>query len=65
MGGIALKPTAVTVDGDTATVTYDVMFGGTAAYQDLTGTITKVGDTWQVTKVDFCGFMASARTPCA
>lgn len=65
MGGISLKPTAVTVTGDTATVTYDVMFGPAPAYQDLTGPITKLADgTWQIARVDFCSFMAQARTPC-
>ena len=66
MGGISLAPSAVTIDGDTATVIYDVMFGPAAAYQDLDGTITKDADgTWQVARADFCAFMAQARTPCA
>jgi iron complex transport system substrate-binding protein len=64
MGGIALDPTGVAVDGDVATVTYDVLFGGTAAYSDQTGTLTNVDGTWQVGRDEFCSFMASARTPC-
>ena len=39
MGGITLEPTEVVVDGDTANVTYDVMFGDTAAYTALSGVI--------------------------
>lgn len=27
MGGVSLAPTDVTVDGDTAMITYDVLFG--------------------------------------
>ena len=64
MGGITMDVSAVVVDGDTATVTYDVLFGGNPAYSDLTGTLVRAGDTWTVTRDEFCSFMASARTPC-
>jgi iron complex transport system substrate-binding protein len=64
MGGITLDPTAVEVDGDTATITYDVLFGGTAAYTDQTGTMTLVDGLWVVSRDEFCGFMASARNAC-
>jgi iron complex transport system substrate-binding protein len=64
MGGISLVPSQVTVDGEMATITYDVMFGENAAYTDLTGTMTLVDGTWQVSRDEFCGFMASARSPC-
>ena len=64
MGGITLVPTDVVADGDAATVTYDVMFGDTAAYTALTGTITLVDGTWVVSRAEFCGFMASARNAC-
>lgn len=64
MGGISLAPTAVAVDGDTATVTYDVMFGDRAAYSDLEGVITLVDGTWVVPRDEFCSFMSSARLSC-
>lgn len=64
MGGITLVPTDAVVDGDTATVTYDVMFGGTAAYTALTGEIAQIDGTWIVSRAEFCGFMASARNAC-
>ena len=64
MGGIALDPTAVRVDGDLATLTYDVVFGGSAAYTALEGEMTLVDDVWRVSRDEFCSFMASARTPC-
>ena len=64
MGGITMDVSAVVVEGVTATVTYDVLFGGSPAYSDLTGTLVRAGDTWTVTRDEFCSFMASARTPC-
>jgi iron complex transport system substrate-binding protein len=64
LGGISLDPTGASVDGDAATVTYDVLFGGTVAYSDLTGTISMIDGVWTVTRNDYCGFLSSARTPC-
>ena len=63
-GGIKLVPTAVTITGDTATVTYDVMFGTTTQYQGLTGAAVQQDGAWKVTRDEFCAFMTSARTPC-
>ena len=45
-------------------MTYDVLFGGAPAYQDLTKTITKIGDVWVVPQAAFCEFLTSARVPC-
>lgn len=63
-GGIRLDPTAVEIDGDTAEVTYDVMFGEQAAYSDLTGDAVRVDGVWSVTRGRFCAFMSSARVSC-
>ena len=63
-GGISLVPTAATVDGDTATSTYDVIFGENPAYGDVTGTISLVDGVWTVSRDEFCSFMASARVGC-
>jgi ketosteroid isomerase-like protein len=65
VGGITVEPTDVAVDGDTATVTYRVLFGGNEAYADLTMDVTRVDGEWTVPTSAFCGFLASARTPCA
>jgi hypothetical protein len=65
VGGITLQPTTIAIDGTTATVTYDVLFAGTAVYSALTGTVGQVGDVWTVNRDVFCSFMSSARTPCA
>ncbi len=64
MGGISLEPIAAEVDGENATVTYNVLFGGTTAYEDLSGTLELVEGTWVVSRESYCGFLASARTPC-
>ena len=64
MGGISLEATATPCEGATATVTYDVLFGGAAAYTAQTGTLTRVDGVWTVTKDEFCSFMASARNTC-
>jgi iron complex transport system substrate-binding protein len=64
MGGISLRPTEVAVSGDSATVTYDVLFGDTVAYDAITGEIALVDGTWVVPRAEFCSFMASARIDC-
>ena len=64
VGGITVEPTDVAADGDTATITYRVLFAGTEAYADLTMDVTQVDGAWIVPSDAFCGFLASARTPC-
>jgi iron complex transport system substrate-binding protein len=63
VGGIVLEPSAVTIDGSTAAVVYDVLFAGTPVYQDLDGSLVDDGG-WKVTREEFCDFMAQARNPC-
>lgn len=63
-GGIYLDPTAVEIDGDTAEVTYNVMFGEQAAYSDLAGDAVRIDGVWSVTRARFCAFMSSARVSC-
>jgi iron complex transport system substrate-binding protein len=65
VGGITVEATDVAPDGDTATITYRVLFGGNEAYSGLTMDVTRVDDAWVVPTDAFCGFLASARTPCA
>jgi iron complex transport system substrate-binding protein len=62
--GIKLTPTAVMITSENAAVTYDVYFGTTQQYAALAGAIENRDGTWTVTRAEFCGFMASARTPC-
>ena len=64
MGGFSLRPTRAVIEGDIATVTYDVLFGGTPAYTDLQGPINLVDGVWVVGRDAYCGFLAQARTPC-
>lgn len=63
-GGIALEPVVVVIDGDRAEVTYNVLFGGTVTYSDLSGDAEKIDGVWMVSRDRFCGFMASARVSC-
>ena len=63
-GGVSLEPTAASIDGDVATITYNVLFGGSAAYSDLSGEMQLTDGAWVVSRDTFCGFMSSARTPC-
>ena len=46
-------------------MTYDVYFGTTQQYKSLKGAIEQRSGTWTVTRAEFCGFMSSARVPCA
>jgi ABC-type transport system substrate-binding protein len=64
MGGVELVPSAVTINGETADVTYDLLFGGTPTYPGLSGDALLIDETWKVTRDMFCGMMASARVGC-
>lgn len=64
MGGFSLRPTGAVIEGDTATITYDVLFGESPAYTDLQGVIDLVDGVWVVSRDTYCGFLAQARTPC-
>ena len=64
MGGVALTAKEITVDGSVATVIYDLLFGGTPTYPDLTGDAVLIDGTWKVTREMFCSIMTSARVGC-
>ena len=64
MGGIALAPTAITINSEVAEVQYDLLFGGTPTYTDLSGDAVLVDGVWMVTREMFCGMMTSARVGC-
>ena len=64
MGGFSLRPTQAVIEGDVATITYDVLFGGSPGYTDLQGVIDLIDGTWVVSRDTYCGFLAQARTPC-
>ena len=51
------------VNGDVATIIYDVYFGDSPAYTDLDRVITRVDGVWVVTE-GLLRLPASARTPC-
>jgi iron complex transport system substrate-binding protein len=64
VGGITLEPTAVVVTGDTAAITYKVLFAGTSPYPEQDGTVQRVDGVWVVGREEFCAFMGMARNPC-
>ncbi len=64
MGGVALVAKTVIINGDTADVTYDLLFGGTPSYPDLKGDAVLIDGTWKVTRTMFCSLMSSARVGC-
>lgn len=64
MGGIGVAVSAVGIDGETASVTYDLLFGGNPTYPDLTGPAVKTADGWKITREGFCSLMSSARVGC-
>jgi hypothetical protein len=64
MGGVSLEARTITVDGPVAKVIYDLLFGGTPTYPDLTGDAVLIDGTWKVTRTMFCSIMASARVGC-
>lgn len=63
-GSIVLPVTGVEIEGDTATVTYDVLGNGVAMATELTGEMVVVDGTWKVSRDSFCEAMTLARNPC-
>ncbi len=64
VGGITLEPTSVDIDGDTASIAYDVNFAANEAYGDQRGEVVRRGGAWVVSRAQFCSFMDAARSPC-
>jgi hypothetical protein len=64
MGGIGVEVSGVEITGETAVVTYDLLFGGNPTYPDLTGDAVMVDGVWVITRTGFCSLMSSARVGC-
>lgn len=64
MGGIGVAVREVTIDGDTATLLYDLLFNDNPTYPDLTGRAVLTDAGWQVPRSAFCTLMSSARVGC-
>ena len=60
-GGISLNPTSATINGDVATIIYDVYFGDEPVYTGLGN--HRVDGVWVVTEEDFCSWRR--RAPCS
>ena len=64
LGGVGVAAKTITVSGDLASVTYDLLFSGNPTYPDLTGDAIFVDGAWLVTREMFCSIMTSARVGC-
>ena len=64
MGGVSVAVTDVVVNGDTADVTYDLLFNGNPVYPEQTGTAVLTADGWKVPRDVFCTLMGHARASC-
>jgi hypothetical protein len=64
MGGIGVAVREVTIDGDSATLLYDLLFNDNPTYPDLTGRAVLTDAGWQVPREAFCTLMSSARVGC-
>ena len=63
-GSIELPVTAITVNGESATVTFDVLGNGATMAADLTGEMIQVDGAWIVSRDSFCDAMKLARQSC-
>lgn len=63
-GRVTIDATAVEIDGDTAVVTYTILFAGAPTYADQEGAATRSGDGWLVPRDVFCALMTAARVGC-
>jgi hypothetical protein len=64
VGGVTTEVNAVVIDGDTAQVTYTLMFAGNPTYPGLEGDAVRTDDGWRISRDMFCGIMSSARVGC-
>ncbi len=64
MGGVTVAIRDVVIDGETAEVSYDLLFNNNPTYPDQSGTAILTADGWKVPRQAFCSLMASARVPC-
>lgn len=64
-GGIFLEVTATGIDGDSAGVMYDLLFGGSPFQSGQMGEAVNNDGQWQVTREYFCSIMELARVDCA
>ncbi|HLF60672.1 MAG TPA: hypothetical protein VI980_05805 [Acidimicrobiia bacterium] len=64
MGGVTTKVDAVVISGDSAEITYTLMFAGNPTYPGLKGDAVRTEDGWKISRDMFCGIMTSAQVGC-
>ena len=63
--GISAEVTGVSIDDDTAAITYVLSFNGVdAGYGDLDGTMARIDGTWVVPRDEYSAFQAQAFNNC-
>ena len=60
MGGIGVEVSEVTIEGDTATLTYDLLFNDNPTYPDQTGRVELTDAGWQIPRSTFCALRMAA-----
>lgn len=63
-GSIELPVTGISVTGDNAEITFDVLGNGATMAAELTGQMSKVDGAWIVSRDSFCEAMTLARQSC-
>ncbi len=64
VGGVTTEVNAVVIEGETAEVTYTLMFAANPTYPGLKGDAVLTEDGWKISRDMFCGIMSSARVGC-
>lgn len=65
VGGITSTVTSVTIDGESAAITYTLAFNGTEQpYGELPATLVNVDGSWIVPQAEYCGFQGQAMNAC-
>jgi hypothetical protein len=63
-GRVTIEATAVEIDGEGATITYTILFGGAPTYADQVGEAIRSETGWLVPRDTFCSLMSAARVGC-
>ncbi|MEM1333526.1 MAG: ABC transporter substrate-binding protein, partial [Actinomycetota bacterium] len=63
-GGVEVLPQRATINGDLATVLFDVALGGTVAAEDFTADLTLVDGVWVASRSQVCTYVALIGVQC-
>ena len=63
-GGIEIIPTRATINGDSATVVFDVAMGGSITATDFTADLTLIDGVWVASRSQVCTYVALIGVQC-